>query len=189
MATNTPMQLGMVGLGRMGANLVRRLMRTGTAVSAPTCRRTPSAPIEAEGGGGTRSPNSFAAKLERLGGVGDGARGRDHRPDDRRARRAARAGRHHHRRRQHVLPRRHPARPHCGRGSITSTSARAAGSGARARLLPDGRRRRGGRSPRADLRLARPRARRRRADAGRPASRHRESAAISTAGPPVPATS
>ena len=27
MATDTPMQLGMVGLGRMGANLVRRLMR------------------------------------------------------------------------------------------------------------------------------------------------------------------
>ena len=29
MATNTPMQLAMVGLGRMGANLVRRLLRDG----------------------------------------------------------------------------------------------------------------------------------------------------------------
>ena len=29
MATDTPMQLGMVGLGRMGSNLVRRLMRDG----------------------------------------------------------------------------------------------------------------------------------------------------------------
>ena len=29
MATNTPMQLGMVGLGRMGAGLVRRLMADG----------------------------------------------------------------------------------------------------------------------------------------------------------------
>src|SRR6478735_7477013 len=29
MATDTPMQLGMVGLGRMGANLARRLMRDG----------------------------------------------------------------------------------------------------------------------------------------------------------------
>ena len=29
MATDSPMQLGMVGLGRMGANLVRRLMRDG----------------------------------------------------------------------------------------------------------------------------------------------------------------
>ena len=29
MTTDTPMQLGMVGLGRMGAGLVRRLMRDG----------------------------------------------------------------------------------------------------------------------------------------------------------------
>ncbi len=29
MSTQTPMQLGMVGLGRMGANIVRRLMRDG----------------------------------------------------------------------------------------------------------------------------------------------------------------
>jgi 6-phosphogluconate dehydrogenase len=29
MATDRPMQLGMVGLGRMGSNLVRRLMRDG----------------------------------------------------------------------------------------------------------------------------------------------------------------
>ena len=29
MPTDTPMQLGMIGLGRMGANPVRRLMRGG----------------------------------------------------------------------------------------------------------------------------------------------------------------
>jgi 6-phosphogluconate dehydrogenase len=29
MATDRPMQLGMIGLGRMGANLVRRLLRDG----------------------------------------------------------------------------------------------------------------------------------------------------------------
>ena len=29
MTTSTPMQLGMIGLGRMGANLVRRLMNDG----------------------------------------------------------------------------------------------------------------------------------------------------------------
>ncbi len=29
MTTHTPMQIGMVGLGRMGANLVRRLIRDG----------------------------------------------------------------------------------------------------------------------------------------------------------------
>ncbi len=39
MATDTPLQLGMVGLGRMGANIVRRLMRDGH-----TCVGTTSAP-------------------------------------------------------------------------------------------------------------------------------------------------
>ncbi len=29
MTTRTPMQIGMVGLGRMGTNLARRLMRDG----------------------------------------------------------------------------------------------------------------------------------------------------------------
>lgn len=29
MATSNPMQIGVVGLGRMGANIVRRLMRDG----------------------------------------------------------------------------------------------------------------------------------------------------------------
>ena len=33
MTTSQPMQLGMIGLGRMGANIVRRIMRDGhTAV-------------------------------------------------------------------------------------------------------------------------------------------------------------
>ena len=34
MPTDTPMQLGMIGLGRMGANLTRRLMRDGHRVVA-----------------------------------------------------------------------------------------------------------------------------------------------------------
>ncbi|WP_438488247.1 NAD(P)-binding domain-containing protein [Streptomyces sp. S186] len=29
MTTDRPMRIGMIGLGRMGANLVRRLMRAG----------------------------------------------------------------------------------------------------------------------------------------------------------------
>ena len=34
--TKTPLQLGMIGLGRMGANMVRRLMRAGhTCVVGP----------------------------------------------------------------------------------------------------------------------------------------------------------
>ena len=35
------MQLGMVGLGRMGANMVRRLVRDGHELSCTTCRPTP----------------------------------------------------------------------------------------------------------------------------------------------------
>ena len=34
MTTSTPMQLGMIGLGRMGANLVRRVMRDGHSAVA-----------------------------------------------------------------------------------------------------------------------------------------------------------
>ena len=41
MATDTPMQLGMIGLGRMGANLVRRLMRDGHDASSTTSTPTP----------------------------------------------------------------------------------------------------------------------------------------------------
>ena len=33
------MQLGMIGLGRMGANMVRRLIKTATNASSSTCRR------------------------------------------------------------------------------------------------------------------------------------------------------
>ena len=45
MPTATPMQLGMVGLGRMGANIVRRLLRdghrcAGTDVGAEASRRS-----------------------------------------------------------------------------------------------------------------------------------------------------
>jgi 6-phosphogluconate dehydrogenase (decarboxylating) len=34
MTTDNPMRLGMIGLGRMGANIVRRLMRDGHTVRA-----------------------------------------------------------------------------------------------------------------------------------------------------------
>ena len=65
MATNTPMQLGMVGLGRMGAGLVRRLIADGHRcvgydVSADAVRE-----LEAEGADGAESLEEFAAKLEK----------------------------------------------------------------------------------------------------------------------------
>jgi 6-phosphogluconate dehydrogenase len=65
MATDTPMQLGMIGLGRMGANLVRRLMRDGHRCVAYD--RNPDAvkALEAEGAAGARDLADFAARLDR----------------------------------------------------------------------------------------------------------------------------
>jgi len=64
MPTDTPMQLGMIGLGRMGANLVRRLMRDGHRCVAYD--RNPDAvkALEAEGATGADSLADFVAKLE-----------------------------------------------------------------------------------------------------------------------------
>ena len=64
MATDKPMQLGMVGLGRMGANLVRRLMRDGHRcvvydVNAPVVKE-----LAGEGATGSSSLEDFVAKLE-----------------------------------------------------------------------------------------------------------------------------
>ena len=49
MATETPMQLGMVGLGRMGANLVRRLMRDGHTCVGSDVSADAVAALAAEG--------------------------------------------------------------------------------------------------------------------------------------------
>jgi len=65
MATAHPMQLGMVGLGRMGANLVRRLMRDGhTCVVFDTNQDAVKA-LEAEGAIGATSMADLVAKMER----------------------------------------------------------------------------------------------------------------------------
>jgi len=63
MATKTPMQLGMVGLGRMGANIVRRLLRDGHECVG--YNRTPDAvaALAAEGAVGASSLEDFASKL------------------------------------------------------------------------------------------------------------------------------
>jgi 6-phosphogluconate dehydrogenase len=65
MATDTPMQLGMVGLGRMGANLVRRLMRDGHACVAYDVSAEAVAALAAEGATGADSLADLVAKLER----------------------------------------------------------------------------------------------------------------------------
>src|SRR5271165_779731 len=64
MATDTPMQLGMIGLGRMGANLVRRLMRDGHRCVA--WDRTPAtvAQLESEGADGATTFEELVAKLD-----------------------------------------------------------------------------------------------------------------------------
>ena len=58
------MQLGMVGLGRMGANIVRRIMRDGhTAVAFDTNPDT-VAQLEKEGAVGANTLEEFVQKLE-----------------------------------------------------------------------------------------------------------------------------
>ena len=64
MTTDQPMQLGMIGLGRMGANLVRRLMRDGHRCvvydrSAETVKQ-----LEGEGATGASSLADLVARLE-----------------------------------------------------------------------------------------------------------------------------
>jgi 6-phosphogluconate dehydrogenase len=59
------MQLGMIGLGRMGAGLVRRLMRDGHECVAFNKTPEPVRELEAEGAIGASSLADFAAKLSR----------------------------------------------------------------------------------------------------------------------------
>jgi 6-phosphogluconate dehydrogenase len=57
------MQLGMIGLGRMGANLVRRLMRDGHECVVYDVNRDYVSALVGEGATGTESLQEFAAKL------------------------------------------------------------------------------------------------------------------------------
>ncbi len=65
MPTDSPMQLGMIGLGRMGANLVRRLMRDGHRCVAYDRSPDVVKQLEADGADGATSITEFVAKLER----------------------------------------------------------------------------------------------------------------------------
>src|ERR1700728_2232727 len=64
MAIDNPMQLGMIGLGRMGANLVRRLMADGHRCVAYNRSPGPIKEIEGEGAQGASSLEELIAKLE-----------------------------------------------------------------------------------------------------------------------------
>jgi 6-phosphogluconate dehydrogenase len=59
------MQSGMIGLGRMGGNMVRRLMRAGHECVVFARSRDSIAQLAAEGAVGSESLEEFAAKLDR----------------------------------------------------------------------------------------------------------------------------
>ena len=63
MPTDSPMQLGMIGLGRMGANLVRRLMRDGHDCVVYDVSADAVSGLEKEGADGAGSLKDFVAKL------------------------------------------------------------------------------------------------------------------------------
>jgi len=64
-ATDKPMQLGMVGLGRMGANIVRRCMRDGHSCVVYDNNPEAVAELVKEGATGADSLEDFVAKLEK----------------------------------------------------------------------------------------------------------------------------
>jgi 6-phosphogluconate dehydrogenase len=65
MPTDKPMQLGMIGLGRMGANLVRRLMRDGHSCVAYDRSPDAIAALAADGATGASDLADFVAKLDK----------------------------------------------------------------------------------------------------------------------------
>jgi len=65
MPTDTPMQLGMVGLGRMGAGLVRRLTRDGHHCVGYDRSADAVRALEGEGIAGASSLEEFASKLDK----------------------------------------------------------------------------------------------------------------------------
>jgi 6-phosphogluconate dehydrogenase len=65
MPTDKPMQLGMIGLGRMGSNLVRRLMRDGHECVAYDRNADVVKGLASEGATGASSLADFVAKLEK----------------------------------------------------------------------------------------------------------------------------
>ena len=77
MATDNPMQLGMIGLGRMGANLVRRLMRDGHECVVYDVNADVVSSLASEGATGSdslaefvsagRSTTVMCSKLSRVG--------------------------------------------------------------------------------------------------------------------------
>ncbi len=64
MTTDHPQQLGMIGLGRMGANIVRRLMRDGHSCVVYDVNADAIAELEKEGATGATTLEDFVAALD-----------------------------------------------------------------------------------------------------------------------------
>jgi 6-phosphogluconate dehydrogenase len=64
-ATETPLELGIVGLGRMGSNIARRLLRGGHRVAGYNRNPEPVQALVAEGGVGTASLDELVSALEK----------------------------------------------------------------------------------------------------------------------------
>ena len=125
------MQLGMIGLGRMGANMVRRLMRGGHQCVVYDHTAANVSQLASEGATGSASLDQFIQQLQapRAIWLMVPAAVVDQTLASTGAQAAKR--RHHHRRRQLLLHRRHPPRQTASnpRASNTSTSAPAAAPG------------------------------------------------------------
>ena len=152
------MQLGMIGLGRMGGNIVRRLMKHGhTAVVYDKDPKAVAA-LAAEARSAPARWKISSSKLEkpRTAWVMLPA-GKITEDDHRDAGETAGARRRHHRRRQHLLAGRRPPRQGAegARHPLSRRRHLRRRLGHRARLLHDDRRRQGGGRPaRSDLRDA-----------------------------------
>ena len=153
------MQIGIVGLGRMGANIARRLMRSGHQCVVFDANLDASLALGREGATSSAALQDLVKRLAAprtiwlmlpAGAVTETAIAELVRADGRR--------RHHHRRRQQLLEGRHRARRALARTRHPLSRRRHLGRrvGARARLLPDDRRRGGrGRAARSGLPRAR----------------------------------
>ena len=122
------MELGFVGLGRMGGNMVTRLVRGGHKILAYDPSPNAAKLAEANGAALTTSLGGLRQAGRPARGVGDGAGRRADGEDDPGADRAPRPGRHHHRRRQlQVEGRRPSARESSGRKGIHYVDAGTSG--------------------------------------------------------------
>ena len=130
-----------MGLGRMGANMVRRLMRDGHECVVYDINPRGVADLVAEGAIGAASLETSWQARQAARGLADAA-GRDHRHGSSTNRRRDGAGRHHHRRRQFQLSRRGGPGRRARAHGIDYVDVGTSGGvwGLRARLLPDDRR-------------------------------------------------